>query len=183
MRIKSMRIKRLIPAPLVVVLLTLIACDAHSQLLEVLALEGQQAPGLSEGTIYQGDFRRPVISGDGYVAFKANINDGSVREALFFGKPGQISAIVVQDDVAPGAGGDVFCKFETSNNPNFTYIPEDDGSLVFTALVLPPGYLNAQCGTAARLGIWRYRRDEPDCPGRNPGGGCGCRAALQEHHR
>jgi hypothetical protein len=151
-----MRIKRLIPAPLVVVLLTLIACDAHSQLLEVLALEGQQAPGLSEGTIYQGDFRRPVISGDGYVAFKANINDGSVREALFFGKPGQISAIVVQDDVAPGAGGDVFCKFETSNNPNFTYIPEDDGSLVFTALVLPPGYLNAQCGTAARLGIWRY---------------------------
>ena len=134
-----MRIKWLTPASLAVALLLFMASDAYSQSLEVLALEGQQAPGLSEGTIYQGDFRRPVISGNNYVAFKANVTDGTIREALFFGRHGHISAVVVQDDVAPGAGGDVFCKFETTNNPNFTYIPDDDGSLVFTALVLPPG--------------------------------------------
>jgi hypothetical protein len=138
------------------VFVSFVFTPAQGQELEVIALEGTQAPGLPDGVQYQGAFERPAISGDGYVAFKATVTTDPLRHAIFFGKPGKLELVALQDDPAPGAGGEVFCKFSFSN-PVPSFIPADDGSLAFSALVLPPGYLNAQCGSAARFGIWVYK--------------------------
>jgi len=132
--------------------------QAQGQDLQVIAQEGDQAPGLAEGTLYHIGFRKPVISGNGHIAFTATVRKDTNKQALFFGKPAELTAIAVQDDPAPGADGDVFCKFFGFINPSFSYIPGNDGSLVFTALVLPPGYVNSQCtSSSGRLGIWHYK--------------------------
>jgi hypothetical protein len=125
-----------------------------AQELIVVALANTQAPGVPEGTKYTiQPFRRWSVNAVGQVVFKAVVDGpgGPPTDAIYFGFPGELSLVAMENDPAPGTIEAEFCTFDT-NNPGPSTIASADGKVAFMARALNTNEIN--CAGLGRVGIW-----------------------------
>jgi hypothetical protein len=123
----------------------------QGQDLIVVALGNTQAPGLPPGTNFiDGTFRRQSVNTVGKVVFKAVVTGAD--DVIYFGDPGNLNLVAMEDQPAPGTKDDVFCTFDTSN-PLPSMIAASDSKVAFTARVVAPA---GSC-SSGRVGIWVHQ--------------------------
>lgn len=79
---------------------------------DVIAFEGQQAPGLPAGVVFDDDFGIPVVNAQGRIAFRARLQNPRVDSIWVFDPDSGLHAVAVEDDPAPGGvAGETFGPF------------------------------------------------------------------------
>jgi hypothetical protein len=84
--------------------------------LELLAREGDAAPGTPAGTVFgtlDGNNGVKVsLNESGQVAFNTVLLGPGAGQAFFIGSPSALSLVARQGDIAPGTGGGTFSAFD-----------------------------------------------------------------------
>jgi len=95
-----------------VVVLSAPPAPAGDGAFEVIAFEGQQAPGRPAGVVFDDDFGIPVVNAQGRIAFRARLLNPFLDSIWVFDPDSGLQAVAVQDDPAPGgAAGETFGPF------------------------------------------------------------------------
>ncbi len=142
--------KTFLATALLLLAASLHATPSAAQDLQIVALGGDPAPGLEGGTNFTTNgFRSATINANGEVAF-LGIVSGNL-DVLYFGASGAIVPVAVENEVAPGAGGQVFCNLRLIN-PFTSPIPADDGTVAFVAQVKAPE--SGSCNGPRGLWTW-----------------------------
>jgi hypothetical protein len=109
--------------------------------LTAIALQGQSAPRAGAGTFFS--FDTPVLNDTGQTAFAANITGGSSTSGIYRSSSGSaLTAIALEGQSAPGAGGGTFSFFFFD-----TLVLNDTGQTAFLAFITG--------GSSTLFGIYR----------------------------
>jgi hypothetical protein len=133
----------------------MISGPVTGQDLHIVALGGTQAPELPAGTNFNSRaFQRHSINVAGQVVFKSAVTGG--RDVIYFGTPGDLSLVAIEDSAAPGTADATFCSFDMSN-PAPSLIASADGKVAFAAKVLTPDQVD-NCSSLGKVGIWVWEK-------------------------
>jgi len=123
--------------------------------LVIVALANTQAPGFASGRNFRnGNFTRQSVNAFGKVVFKTIVTGPNV-DVIYFGRPGALEIVAVENTPAPGTVGEEFCNLDTSN-PQPSLIAAKNGTVAFAARAKAPEAPGI-CSSAGRLGIWVWK--------------------------
>jgi hypothetical protein len=118
----------------------------HLASTEIVAREGDEAPGTAPGTAFQSFFTAPNFNESGAVTFAAQVNSAAANDTgLWAGTADNLKLIAREGDTAPGAAGAAFIGFSYLNVSAFN----DLGETAFVAQLQGDGITSAN-----DFGIW-----------------------------
>jgi hypothetical protein len=114
--------------------------------LSLVARKGSQAADVAAGLKYTDFGNKLALNSEGEIAFYGQAHDSNRNGAngVWVGKPGELVAVALSGDTAPGTGGR---KFAGASNPDIN----NEGEIAFTA------YLDG--GAPNNQGVWAGKPD------------------------